>query len=128
MWTSLRGAHHPLTVYAEPINVRAENVVRIRKHAEQLGVQINTDVFASPAAWRRYAMDQLRTVEQVAATVGLRGRLHLWPDPSLGSKAAVAEMSDPVGHKAWLSHWWARISEWPRTVVTPGKKAGQTTP
>ena len=80
-----------------------------------LEVQRKIHVLSSREPWRRYAMNQLRTVEEVAATVGLSDRLHLWPDPSLGSKAAVAEMSDPAGHKAWLSHWWARISEWPRT-------------
>lgn len=103
----------PLTVFAEPINIRAENVARIEKQAEALGVQLKTDVFASKEAWRRYAIDQLETVEKVAVRTGLAERLHLWPDPSLGTKAALASVRDPAGHQAWLDRWWGRISEWP---------------
>ncbi len=103
----------PLTVFHEPINIRADNVARIAAQAASAPIDLRTDVFASPQAWRRYACESLRLVERIAAEVGLKSQLHLWPDPSLASKAAVAEQSDPSGYVAWINSWWSRVSEWP---------------
>ena len=104
----------PITVFHEPINIRAENVARIQQHAAELGVELNTAVFATSDVWRRYALDSLRMVERLAEEVGLSHCLHLWPDKSLGSKVACASQSDPVVYQQWLDRWWQRISEWPR--------------
>lgn len=104
----------PLTVFHEPINMRAENVERIEAHARSLGVKLNTAVFATREAWRTYSVGQLQLVERVAGEVGLGRQLHLWPDKALGSRAAVKEQRDPVAYRAWLEKWWTRISEWPR--------------
>lgn len=104
----------PLTVFHEPINMRAENVERIEAHARSLGVKLNTAVFASREAWRAYSVAQLKLVERVAGEVGLGRRLHLWPDKALGSQAALKEQRDPADYRKWLEKWWNRISEWPR--------------
>jgi DNA repair photolyase len=109
----------PLTVFHEPINVRAENVTRIARHAAALGISLNTAVFASREAWWDYSVAQLRLVERVAARVGLAPQLHLWPDKHLGSQAALKHQADPAAHAAWLQRCWTRISEWPRAKGTP---------
>jgi hypothetical protein len=59
-------ALEPVTVFHEPINIRAENVERISKHAESIGVTLNTAVFSTPETWRRYAIGQLQMVERLA--------------------------------------------------------------
>jgi len=103
----------PLTVFHEPINIRAENVERIEQHAKLLGVTLNTAVFASKEAWRDYSVAQLKLVERVAGEVGLSQQLHLWPDKALGSQAAFKKQRDPAAYRAWLETGWSRISEWP---------------
>lgn len=103
----------PITVFHEPINIRAENVERIKNTATALGVTLNTSVFASRDAWQDYAVRALTTVEKISGELGLADRLHLWPDKSLGTKARVANMPDPAGFQNWLNRWWHRISEWP---------------
>ena len=40
----------PVTIFYEPINIRAENVERIQSHAEALGVKSKTVVFRYPRA------------------------------------------------------------------------------
>jgi hypothetical protein len=103
----------PITVFHEPINIRADNVERIERTAAALGVKLDTNVFASRDAWQDYAVRSLRTAENIANELGLADRLHLWPDKSLGTKARVSHMTDPVGFQDWLNRWWHRISEWP---------------
>jgi hypothetical protein len=72
----------PITVFHEPINIRAENVERIEAHARSLGKELNTDVFADLTAWRRYATDSLVQVQRLAEEAGLGHCLHLSPLPS----------------------------------------------
>jgi DNA repair photolyase len=103
----------PLTIFHEPINLRAENVARIEAEARHLGVTLRTEVFATRNFWEGYAMDSLRTVERLASEIAISDRLHLWPDKSLGTRAALERQSDPRGHLSWLQHWWTRVSEWP---------------
>jgi DNA repair photolyase len=103
----------PITVFHEPINIRAQNVNRIQAHAQTLGVSVNTQVFASPAAWRRYAMESLLTVQSLAAKLGLADRLHSWPDKSLGTAAAANATPKPEAHLRFIHRCWNRISEWP---------------
>lgn len=104
----------PMTVFHEPINIRAENVARIKDHAVSVGVPLRTEVFATRESWQDYALNALRTVERVAHEVGIGDRLHLWPDKSLGNQALVKRMPHPETYIAWLHHWWNRISECPR--------------
>jgi hypothetical protein len=112
--------------FHEPINIRAENVARIAGHAQALGVSVNTDVFATRESWLEYALNALQTVERLAAETGLADRLHLWPDKSLGSQAAVRHLSARTGlapdqFREWLHRWWNRLSEWPsRSTTTAG--------
>ncbi|MAS93073.1 MAG: hypothetical protein CMO55_07735 [Verrucomicrobiales bacterium] len=104
----------PVTIFHEPINIRAENVKRIERHAQDLGVKLKTDVFATRSAWRWYANTAFWGMEVAAYEHDLEDRLHLWPDSTLGSKEALREASgDPEGELAWLQSWWNRISEWP---------------
>ena len=70
----------PLTVFHEPINIRAENVNRIQSHADELGVHLKTDVFETREQWQDYAVKALQTVERLAKEIGIADRLHLWPD------------------------------------------------
>lgn len=103
-----------LTIFHEPINIRAENVRRIERHAAELGVELKADVFATRSAWRLYANTALRGMETAATKQGLAGRLHLWPDSTLGSKRALSETDrSPEDQLDWLQRWWNRISEWP---------------
>ena len=102
----------PLTVYHEPINIRAENVQRIAEHAKSIGITPNTAVYATREAWKDYALGSLKSVQLIAKDVGLSRRLHLWPDRSLGAKWVVDSMSRPAEYRAWLNRWWTRVSEW----------------
>ena len=116
----------PVTVFHEPINIRAENVERIRVHAQTLGVELNTGVFAPIENWEKYAVGQLKLVERLADELGLGPRLHLWPDKSLGTQVSMARAEDAKAHQQWLEKWWTRISEWPgkatRVTVLPAAK------
>lgn len=103
----------PVTIFHEPINIRAENVKRIETHARSLGVKLKTEVFVTTESWQNYALRSLRTVERLADDLGLADRLHLWPDASLGTRAAMKLVDHPSDHTAWLERWWTRISEWP---------------
>jgi DNA repair photolyase len=108
----------PLTIFHEPINIRAENVARIEAQAQMLGIRLRTEVFATRESWQDYAVNALQTIERLADEVGVARALHLWPDKSLGADSAAAHaVSKNNGHaqpyRAWLQHWWRRISEWP---------------
>lgn len=113
---------NPVTVFHEPINIRAENVARIAEQGRAVGVDVNTSVFQTPAAWRLYALNQLNQATHHASLTGLKSRLHLWPDASLGSRAALDQVSEWNPHecyapyKAWLDKCWNRVSEWPGKV------------
>ena len=89
-------------------------MARIESHAQELGVKLNTSVFASPAAWRHYAIESLLTVQSIARKLGLADRLHSWPDKSLGAATAAAETTDPGAHLKFIHRCWSRISEWPK--------------
>lgn len=103
----------PLTVFHEPINIRAENVGRIRKHGEALGFTLNLTPFETPDAWRLYSWEQFQLVEKIAADVGLSNCLHLWPDKDMPTKKYLQSLADPTGFVEWITKWWTRISEWP---------------
>jgi DNA repair photolyase len=103
----------PITIFHEPINIRAENIARIEAQAVRVGVHLRTDVFATRKAWQRYAVDALHAVSLLAKELGVEKHLHLWPDKSLGSKFLADQMTNPVKYLKRLEHWWGRVSEWP---------------
>jgi hypothetical protein len=104
----------PITIFHEPINIRAENVERIKKRGNACGVSLNTDVFASATSWQNYARGQLKAVYQLAKRHRLTQQLHLWPDKSLGSRTSLQSVKHPTSYVAWLKKQWNRISAWPR--------------
>lgn len=119
MMTTLRAVKEldPVTIFMEPINVRADNVARIENHAAKLGEKLRTEVFASPESWRRYAVDQMISFRRLAEQNDVLDRLHLWPDVSLGSKAALVQFSQEgwvaEDYQNWLQSHWSKISRWP---------------
>src|SRR3989442_6393361 len=70
----------PITIFHEPINIRAENVSRIETQARAFGVRLRTEVFATRQTWQDYAIESLETVRRLAQELGIQHRLHLWPD------------------------------------------------
>jgi DNA repair photolyase len=103
----------PITIFHEPINIRAENVARIEGQAAHMGVRLRTQVFTSRCDWQDYAVKALHTVLGLGRELGVENRLHLWPDRSLGSRSIADRMPDPVKYLAWLDRCWHRVSEWP---------------
>jgi DNA repair photolyase len=103
----------PVTIFHEPINIRAENVGRMQAQATALGIALKTEVFATRAQWQDYAIGALGSVRQIAKELGIENRLHLWPDKTLGSSSFVQRMQNPRVYVERLQHWWSRISEWP---------------
>lgn len=103
----------PLTIFHEPINIRAENVERIQRHAEALNVRLHSEVFATRETWKNYALQSFKLVFNVAKEIGVSNRLHLWPDKSLGSDWVVQTMPAPGAYEKWIQRYWNRISEWP---------------
>ena len=102
----------PLTIFHEPINIRAENVQRISEQAEALGVALKTNVFSTREKWQDYAIEALRTVGKLAEELRLAERLHLWPDKSLGNEVVASRMQKRREYLAWLRKCWSRVSEW----------------
>lgn len=95
----------PITIFHEPINERAGNIERMRKLAEEGGINfIGDQVFSDAETAASYQLGQLFSVEKIAAERGLLGRLHLWPDKSLKKWT----------NEAFLNRYWHRISEWPK--------------
>ena len=63
----------PITIFHEPINIRAENVARIQRTADALRVSLNTAVFSAREEWQGYALNALRTVERLAKNLESAG-------------------------------------------------------
>ena len=104
----------PITIFHEPINIRAENVARIEEQAVEMRVRLKTEVFAPRESWQDYALNALHTVSEIARELGIKKHLHLWPDKSLGSQSLVERMKKPRQYQERLDYWWNRISEWPK--------------
>lgn len=104
----------PLTIFHEPINIRAENIARIVSSPEASELILKAEVFSSRPRWRSYARASLATMWRLADELHLQNRVHLWPDKSLGSARALSEVNDSVEYSQWLKARWARVSEWPR--------------
>jgi DNA repair photolyase len=108
----------PITIFHEPINLRADNAARIARAAAEIGVRSQTDLFADREKWRAYAIESLFCVWDLSLELGLRRKMHLWPDKALGTKQAIMSMPNPKQYAAWLRTRWDRISEWPNTAAT----------
>ena len=115
---------NPVTIFHEPINIRAENVRRIEHHAKLMGVDLYTDVFMSSDAWQKYAWGALKTMERLAKARGLAGLLHLWPDKALMPRLVTGD-TEPAKlgakRKVWLEKQWQKISAWPRQLSQTAK-------
>jgi len=103
----------PITIFHEPINIRAENVARVEAQAQPLGVSLRTEVCASRDSCQDFALNALRTVQRLAAELGLAGRLHLWPDRSSGCQTRVSRMLEPENYRQWLHRCWQRVATQP---------------
>ena len=136
----------PLTVFHEPINLRADNVARIEKKAKELGRYINSEVFQSKSRWREYAFERFLLVDEIAEELNYpEGVLHQWPDEDLATESQFLRMKQMQlerefpgtqpsrGQRVefkeqwnefvspWLKYWHnpeERISAWPG-VRTP---------
>jgi DNA repair photolyase len=98
----------PVTVFMEPINVRAENVARIAAAWEENGAGDTPALPENHEAWKGYALKQLFQFERVAYDLGVPDNvLHLWPDPGLCTKQT------PPDIRNWLHKQWSKISRWP---------------
>jgi DNA repair photolyase len=106
----------PVTIFHEPINIRAENVSRIVAQAVKLQIRLRSDVFDTRTTWKDYALSSLKTVQLLAKELGVSRNLHLWPDKVLGSAWVVHSMPRPLEYEKWLERWWTRISEWPKAA------------
>lgn len=109
------GRLNPITVFHEPINPRAENVERMRREAEAVGLKFRADAFETTDRWVEYAVGQLRMAEDVACQLGLGDRFHPWPDKSLGTQQRRRERG--ADYSAWVDRCWSRISAWPSKNV-----------
>ena len=114
----------PVTVFMEPITVRAENVARILAGWEEEMDRMTRTPHPGPLpiatqcgegeglvnheAWKKYALRQLLQFEQVAYDLRLPDDvLHLWPDRALLTKQT------PDDIRRWLQRHWGKISRWP---------------
>jgi DNA repair photolyase len=103
----------PITIFHEPINIRADNVMRIASHARSLGIKLRSEVFATREAWQDYAIGALGAMKQAAKEIGLAKRLHSWPDKALGTANVLARQPNRDAYQIGLQRAWQRISEWP---------------
>lgn len=97
----------PVTIFMEPINIRADNVGRIKRHAEELGLIIRTDMF-EPDVRNGFMLEQMKRFETTCADHGVLDRLHLWPDYDEFKHHMYNDAFGP-----WLKSYWERKSEWP---------------
>lgn len=107
----------PVTIFHEPINIRSDNAARIAAQGRACGVDLQTEVFSTPARWQDYARGQLKQVHEFAKARKLTPRLHLWPDKSLGSAPSLRSVKDPVAYVEWLQKQWGKKNAWPGQVV-----------
>ena len=106
-------ALQPVTVFHEPINIRAGNVERMKREAQALGFEFMENVFATKENWEEFAVAQLLVAETLATNLGLGSVFHSWPDSTLGSK----RVRDAFGpdYSEWIDECWYRVSAWPCT-------------
>jgi DNA repair photolyase len=101
----------PVTIFHEPINIRAENIVRMEKEADAQGMVFQREIFENRDRWISYAARQLLMVNINALELGLEGVIHSWPDPILGGKANRAKLG--AAFSEWIDITWSTVSRWP---------------
>jgi DNA repair photolyase len=106
-------ALQPVTVFHEPINIRAGNVERMKREAQALGFEFMENVFATKENWEEFAVAQLLVAETLATKLGLGSVFHSWPDSTLGSKRVRYAFGS--GYSEWIDECWKRVSAWPCT-------------
>ena len=98
----------PMTIFHEPINIRAGNVARIKAEAQSLaeGVRsahservlkqlksMRSEVFDTNETWREYAFKRFEMVDKIAREMNLpEGVLHQWPDKVLATQDPFMKM------------------------------------
>jgi hypothetical protein len=119
----------PITIFHEPINLRADNVGRIDSHAQKLNaagklrVKFRAGTFNDDNL-NAYQLWQLQTVERLAGELGLAEVLKLWPDTTLAVsknwELAMRESGQLISnrafeaHREWCQKWWNLVSDWPK--------------
>ncbi len=148
-------AFNPVSIFHEPINLRAENVARIEAKARELGRTVNSSVFQSRESWRGYAFTQFALVDKIAQEMNLAdGVLHQWPDKTLASKPGFMRMKAMQAERdlgssfstqlrkaasdewstsvlPWLQYWHnpkERVSNWPSSDGRQNHQNNQPAP
>lgn len=131
----------PVTIYHEPINIHAKNVVRIQEHIEKDGAAWEkAEVFATSLSWFRYSLESLLMVQRLAEELDVVGKLKLWPAGAMKSRtnfialrkeafakkngqpeltreqAAEVKAADETAYQQyldWLQGWWNKVVDWP---------------
>ncbi len=137
---------NPVTLFHEPINLRAENLARIEVKARELGREVRSEVFQSREHWREYAYQQFDLVDRICHELNVpAGVLHQWPDKDLASKRGFMLMKQMQARRdhgsrlagdlleaakrewydvrvPWIQYWHntdERISAWPKNGQQP---------
>lgn len=96
-----------VTIFHEPINIRAGNIDRIAKQAKQEGFEFKRSIFASSKTQAVWAREQFMIVEQAAADLRIPPEiLHLWPDQTLPRYLPEEQF--------WCEQHWKKVSAWPK--------------
>ena len=142
-------ALEPITIFHEPINLRAENIARIENQARLQGKTVKTDVLKTRARWREYAFQRFALIEKIAQDLKVpKGVIHQWPDEDLASKSGFMQMKRMQAERdfkysgfsksrrefcekeweeetePWFNHWHnpeERISSWPGVFLPKWK-------
>ena len=79
----------PVTIFHEPINLRADNAQKIAQAAASSTIRFKTEVFQSTQTRSAYAIESLQTVWGIRQELGITDTIHLWPDKTLGNRSIV---------------------------------------
>ena len=98
----------PMTIFHEPINIRAGNIARIKAEARSLAEgeksahsekvlkqlkSMRSEVFDTNETWREYAYERFALVDKIAREMKLpAGVLHQWPDKVLATQSPFMDM------------------------------------
>ena len=110
---------NPVTVFAEPINLRGVNVEMMRKSFETYGRAFPSEPFSNPAQWADYAVGTMRDFAEVAVDMGLGDQLKLWPDEALLKSNAANQLikegffRDEEELLSWVEQWHECPTAWP---------------
>jgi len=107
----------PVTIFHEPINIRAENVARIAAQAEKLKTRLKLEVFRDTRFLEDYALGSLEDGAASRARFGTVKKAA--PRPEQGARFDMGRRIDAESNELlqMLDRWWDRISEWPKGRV-----------